>query len=168
MNRQDFAKLVGEDENQIDYEPIALLLRDGYGVAGYYNSTLNVELEDTVVLLNARLVQLQGDSSHSTRPAIHNFNDFIEEIVSSVSDGNGKPSDSLDEYGKSVPLMAIPFDVVFVVYPVSHISELLRRAAERDDGPHGEKQPVDTPKRLPTFLDLDRSEIIRLLKTKIW
>lgn len=166
MNRQDFAKLVGADEQQLDYNPIALLLRDGYGVAGYYNSTLNSEMNDTAVLLNARMVQLEGESSHSTRPAIHNFNDFIEEIVANVSNENGQPGDTLDEYGKSVPLMAIPLDAIFVVYPVCHISELLRRASA-EDKPKDEDSD-ESEKRLPTFLDLDRSEIIRLLKTKIW
>lgn len=57
--------------------------------------------------------------------------------------------------GKSTLLTAIPFDQIVVIYPVAHIGALMRRAKKE-------------AKRLPTFLDLNESEIIALLKTRLW
>jgi hypothetical protein len=52
-------------------------------------------------------------------------------------------------------LTAIPFEQIAVVYPVAHISTLMRLAE-----PHHS--------RLPTFLDFDKSEFLGLLRTKLW
>jgi hypothetical protein len=90
------------------------------------------------------------------RPVINDFNEFLEEIVVDFVSGDGtstEPREGL--HGKSIPLMAIPYDEISVVYPVAHISALMRRAEQEE-------------RKRPTFLDLNRSEIIQLLRTRQW
>ena len=60
MHRKDFLRLAGADQQAAQYLPIALLLRSGYGCAGYYNTEINHGLDDIVVLLNARLIALNN------------------------------------------------------------------------------------------------------------
>lgn len=158
MNRQDFTRLIAADAEKAEYLPIACLLRSGYGCAGYYNATLNEDLVDSCVLLNARLLELGGNHP-AGRPPLHDFGEFLEEIVSSYQQEGSDRSASVptpgDVYGPSIPLTAIPYEDICVLYPVAHISELMQRAGEER-------------KQLPSFLDLEKSEIVRLLRTKIW
>ncbi len=51
--------------------------------------------------------------------------------------------------------MAIPLEHIAVVYPVAHIGALMRRAEKRHS-------------RVPSFLDLGKSEPLNLLRTKLW
>jgi hypothetical protein len=156
MNRNDFLKLVGIGVDRVECLPVAFLLCNGYACAGYYHTSANEDLETTCVLLNAQLIELRGENK-AGQPTISNFNDFLEEIAVSYSEASGatKPSTPSNAYGKTIPLAAIPFDQIAVVYPVAHIGALMRRAED-------EKSPS------PRFLDLGQSEIIHLLRTKLW
>jgi hypothetical protein len=157
MNREDFSKLIGANANNAEYLPVAFLLSNGYACAGYYHSAVNEGLVSTCVLLNAHLIELQEDAQITGKPTIGDFNEFLEEIVVNFCEpnDNGQAQVYNEVYGKSIPLTAIPFDQIAVVYPVAHIGALMRRAKQEE-------------KRLPTFLDLNQSEIIGLLKTKLW
>ncbi len=157
MNRDDFVKLVGVASDDDQYVPVAFLLCNGYACAGYYHPPVNKGLASTCVLLNARLIELRGENKVSGQPSIYDFNEFLEEIVVNFCEpsGNGKPSSRTDAYGKSIPLSAIPFEQIAVVYPVAHIGSLMRRAEQQKIRPH-------------RFLDLNQSEIIKLLQTKLW
>lgn len=170
MNRDDFLKLIGSDSADSEYRPVAFLLRNGYACAGHYHVGLNADLHDTCVLLNAHLIELQGHQGSTGRPSIHDFNDFLEEIVlTTYGTDNHHERQSLSSPfdGKSIPLAAIPFDEIAVMYPVSHISALMRRAEEmRHDQAQDSSQPEDRSTR--PFFDLDRSEIVKLLRYKLW
>ena len=157
MNREDFKKLVGAEASTTEYLPVAFLLRSGYGCAGYYHNAVNQDLASTCVLLNAHLIELRGESQSTNRPSIGDFNEFLEEIAVNYCEPNGDGESSAhgDVYGKSIPLTAIPFDQITVVYPMAHIGALMQRSQRQE-------------KRLPTFLDLNKSEIIALLTTKLW
>ena len=93
------------------------------------------------------MIDLQG-ASGGGRPSIQDFNEFLEEIVVGlcVPEGKGESPPRPDAYGKSIPLMAIPFEQMAVVYPVRHISTLMRRAEPQ-------------PSRTSGFLDLSKSEL---------
>jgi len=158
MNRADFLKLIGSQPGCTDYIPVAVLLKNGYGVAGYFNTPVNEDFAGTCVLVNARLIDLS--QSVSERRAIHNFGDFLQEISTRLVQQDDVAEeaelDSTELLGKSVPLSAISFEEIAVVYPVSRISALMRKVEEDQD-------------RIPTFLDFEnRSVIVKLLKTKIW
>jgi len=157
MNRDDFVKLVGIDSDDDHYVPVAFLLSNGYACAGFYHSPVNKGLQSTCVLLNARLIELRGDNKVSGQPSINDFNEFLEEIAVNFSEPsrNGESSPRTDAYGKSIPLTAIPFEQISVVYPIAHIGSLMRRAEQQKIRPH-------------RFLDLNQSEIVKLLTTKLW
>ncbi len=156
MNRDDLVKLVGVTSDDDQYVPVAFLLCNGYACAGYYHSPVNKGLAGTCVLLNARLIELRGDNKAGNQPSINDFNEFLEEIVVNFCEPDGKDglSPRSDAYGKSIPLTAIPFEQIAVVYPVAHIGSLMRRTEQKI-------RPL-------RFLDLNQSEIIRLLQTKLW
>lgn len=173
MNRHDFLKLIGSQSGNADYIPVACLLKTGYGVAGYFNTALNDEFTDTCVLINARVVELNEGDTGSRRGAIHDFNEFLEEIVGRMSRKGagktdaGKTKDAGDDdedavrqsasrLGKAIPLTALSFDEIAVLYPVSQITTLMQRV--------GEEQAS-----VPTFLDFDnRSIVLKLLRTRLW
>ncbi len=157
MNREDFLKLVGVASEKAEYLPVAFLLGNGYACAGYYHAAINEGLAGTCVLLNARLIELRGENKLSGQPSINDFNEFLEEIVVNFCEpsGKGEASPRSDAYGKSIPLTAIAFEQIAVVYPVAHIGALMHRVEQRES-------------RLPSFLDLDKSETIKLLRTKLW
>jgi len=157
MKRSDFLRLAGADEGA-EYAPVAGMLESGYGFAGYFNSRLNEGLDDTCVLMNARLVDLRGaEEEPSYRPRISDFNDFVEEIVRQSYQSEETPQRPRDDaYGRSIPLAAIPFGQIAVVYPVSHIAKMMADL-ERER------------KKVPAFFDLDnKSIILKLLRTKLW
>ena len=160
MRRKDFIKLIGAHSGNADYLPVACLLTSGYACAGYYNSALNEEFEDACVLVNARLVDVRDNPKVGERAAIQDFNHFIEEIVTGiVQAGDGDPDAFLspgDQYGRSIPLTALSYTEISVVYPVSHIGTLMRRVEEDEQ-------------KIPTFLDFERKSIVlKILKTKLW
>jgi hypothetical protein len=157
MDRDDFVKLAGVASDDAQYVPVAFLLCNGYACAGYYHPPVNKGLTSVCVLVNARLIELRGENRTGNQPSINDFNEFLEEIVASYCEpsGNDRPSPRSDAYGKSIPLTAVPFEQIAVVYPVAHIGSLMRRA-----------EPQKTTGY--RFLDLNQSEIIRLLQTKLW
>jgi hypothetical protein len=157
MNRDDFLKLVGVSSGEDQHVPVAFLLCNGYACAGHYHAAINKGLASTCVLVNARLIELRGENKASGQPSINDFNEFLEEVAVKFSEPsrNGEPSPHSDAYGKSIPLTAIPFEQITVVYPIAHIGSLMRRAEQQKIRPH-------------RFLDLDQSEIIGLLRTKLW
>jgi hypothetical protein len=103
------------------------------------------------------LIELRADNRDGGRPSIHDFNDFLEEIVIDFC----RPKDAeqiaphSDLYGKSIPMTAIPYDQVAVVYPMAHIGALIHRSGQERN-------------TLPSFFDLGKSEILNLLRTKLW
>lgn len=157
MNREDLKKLVGAEASNTEYLPVAFLLSNGYACAGYYHNSVNQDLASTCVLLNANLIELSGENQSTGRPSIGDFKEFLEEIVVNYCEPNGDGQSLAhgDIYGKSIPLTAIPFDQITVVYPIAHIGALMQRSLRQEQ-------------RLPTFLDLNKSEIIALLNTKLW
>jgi hypothetical protein len=157
MDRDDFAKLVGVGSDGEEYVPVAFLLDNGYACAGHYHTAVNEGVTTTCVLLNARLIDLKGADGGGNRPSIQDFNEFLEEIVMGLCkpDGKDESTPRADAYGKSIPLMAIPFEQIAVVYPVAHIGALMRRAEKKQS-------------RMPSFLDLSKSELLNLLRTRLW
>ena len=157
MNKSDFIKLVGGGDH-VDYAPVAGMLESGYGFAGFYNTALNEGLEDSCVLLNARLVDLRSDSSSRSHPQIADFNEFVEEIVQQSYPSVDEPKmPRKDVYGKSIPLAAIPFSQISIVYPVGHIGKMMKDLQRRENF------------KLPGFLDFDnKSLILKVLRTKLW
>ncbi|MFY9255011.1 MAG: hypothetical protein WAO83_16295 [Fuerstiella sp.] len=160
MNRTDFQKLIGATNAAEEYLPVACLLSTGYGCAGYYSSLINNNLEDTCVLLNARLVEL--DRSEGSRH-VSDFNDFIEDIVATHYQQSGHASlPSRDSAGGSIPLTAIPFNQISLVYPVAHIASLLKQARPQIAA-------TAETESTPTFLDFDnKSIVLKALRTKLW
>lgn len=162
MNHDDFVRVIGGESNDADYVPVACLLRSGYGCAGFYNHSLNESLHETVVLVNAHVIAL-SDGQGSSRASISNFAEFIEEVVrrsyaTSANSGDGGPRVNPSEYGAVIPLAAIPLNEISVVYPVAKIEEMARRL--------GEAKPTTA---FRAFLDIEnRSEILKVLRTKLW
>lgn len=156
MHREDFWKLVGAAKGSEDILPVALLLDSGYACAGLFSATANEGLTDTCVLVNAQLMELRTEGRASGRPAITDFNEFLEEIAVHRTGGDGAAESPQGElYGKRIPLTAIPFDQIAVLYPVAHIGALLDRLETKD-------------RQLPRFLDFEQSEVVKLLRTKLW
>jgi hypothetical protein len=118
---------------------------------------------DTCVLANVRLVEF--DRGGQGRPGIEDFNEFLEEIVRRYYEAAGDDAGFEQErYGRSIALSAVPYDEVAVCYPVAAIGKLLQRLDQA-----GQEKGVERSKRrLPAFFDLDSSEIIRVLRTKLW
>jgi len=155
MNRNDFIRLIGAERGDAEYLPLAVLLRSGYACAGYFNSSLNEDLNSTCVLLNARLMEL-NHGGDSRRPMLNDFNEFLEEIVGSLETSEEATSAlRTDAYGPSIPLTVVPYEEISVLYPVAQIGTLVQRAREVRQG-------------TPSFLDLNKSELVRLLRTRIW
>jgi len=167
MNKSDFLKLIGAESAVSDYLPVAALLRSGYGCAGYFNREINSDLSDTIVLVNARLAEFRdATASRGTTAMIEDFNEFIEEIVQRSYQNPDATLGGGDEYGKSIPLVAIPLSEMAVVYPVARIEQLLRRV-------QGEATPASTgsapASKLPSFFDFDnKSLVLKALRTKLW
>lgn len=159
MNQTDFRRLIGAKDAGDEYIPVACLLSTRYGCVGYYNGQLNDGLLDTCVLLNARLVELE--SHENSRGRVNDFNDFIEDIVATQyrqTEEGALPENDLSQ--RSIPVTAVPFDQIALVYPVAQITQLLRQSKASD--------AVNSP-GVPSFLDFDnRSIVMRALRTKLW
>jgi len=154
MNAEDLQKIIGAKEDAAEYAPVAMLLRTGYACFGHYNKKLNDDLNSTLVILNAQLMDLRAESQRS-RPAAEDFREFLLEIVGAYESGEAAKIQTRDDLGKPVPLVAIPVDEIAIVYPVAQIVAML--------------QQLDTKDRsLPTLFDLDKSEILSVLRFKLW
>ena len=156
MKKADFLRIIGAGK-ETEYAPVAGMLRDGYAFAGYFNSRLNKDIDDTLILVNTRLVDIREKGGSRSQPRISDFNEFVEEIALS-SYGKGKPSEGprKDVYGTSIPLAAVAFGEVVVVYPIDQIGKLLAKL-EREQ------------KKVPRFLDVDNeSLVLKILRVKLW
>ena len=156
MKKEDFLRIVGAG-NGVEYAPVAGMLRNGYGFAGYFNSQLNQGMEETFVLLNARLVNIRRDTESRTPPRLSDFGEFVEEIVMENYQSSDEPKlPRSDVYGKSIPLAAIPLNELSVVYPVGHIGRMMQTIEKEQN-------------TIPSFLDFDnKSLLLKLLRTKLW
>lgn len=161
MDRKNFIKLIGADNGDSDYIPVAFLLKSSYGGIGYFNASVNEPFTDLCVLLNARLMNLDraANDGHST---IHDFSELVAEVASAEShDDTVKrqeptPNSATWRIGDEIPIVAVPLAEFAVVYPVSQIRALMARAnKERGGG-------------IPTFFNLDKSELLRLLRIRLW
>ena len=156
MNKSDFVRIIGSADGD-EYTPLAGMLQNGYGFAGYFNSRLNQDLQDSVIIMNVRLVDLREKANLPGHPRIGDFNEFAEEIVMRSYRGDKSPGTrAQDPYGKSVPLAALNLDQIAIIYPVRQINKLMAEL-------QGQKQTT------PTFLDFDnKSVILKTLRTKLW
>ncbi len=133
MNRRDFLKVLGADQEPVEYMPIACLLRSGYGCAGYFNTSLNQALDEVVTLLNIRIVSLQKSGQNQV---ITDFNEFLEHIVQQYFKNDGETDHAMPEgYGKAIPMATIPYSEIAVLYPVSRIGQLMRHAQQARQSP---------------------------------
>ncbi len=153
MNLDDFRKLIGANEEDTDYIPFAIMLRSGYACAGHYNDLLNEGMKDTIIIVNAQMIDLKASSK--SKPTISDFSEFLEEFALNESEDDASETlPTRDEFGKQIPLTAIPADEIAAVYPVSRIRTLLNRAQSQ--------------RKVPVMFDLEKSEILSILKTRLW
>jgi hypothetical protein len=125
MHRKEFLRLAGADQQSVEYLPVAVLLRSGYGCAGYYNTALNVGLDGSFVLMNATLIDLNSRNSES-EGKLSDFNDFLEEVVIQYYKAGEYQISTDGRLGKSIPLAAIPMNEVSVLYPVAQIGKAMQ------------------------------------------
>lgn len=168
MIREDIFNLIGADKSAIgDYSPVACLLSSGYGCVGYFNSSVNENLTDTIVLLNMRLVDLRADENHSRRGRVADFNDFLQDIVAQHVQDEGQQEDEVDRsenHNDTIPLTAIPVHEIAMLYPVAQIAKLLKSAQRVTQGERSVSM-----NEVPTFLDFNnKSIVLKVLRTKIW
>ncbi len=156
MRKNEFTRIIGASADT-DYAPVAGMLQNGYGFVGYFNTHLNDGLEETLVVINVRLADLREKGGVPGTPRIADFNEFVEQIVMrSYNQGKTPISGVQDVYGKSIPLVALNYDQIAVVYPISQIHKLMIVAAGEKKGPR-------------SFLDFEnKSLILKALRTKLW
>jgi len=159
MNRADFVKLIGAGQGETEYLPVACLLRSGYGIAGYYNTRLNMALSDTCVLLNVQMVELR-DTTAARGRGIDDFNDFIEDVATRFYQEESDPAGGDKPNVKTVPLLAVPMDEIAAAYPVAQITKMFQAAAD--------EATDQNQQQIPTFFDLDKSLLLKVLRTKLW
>lgn len=167
MMLEDVLNLIGvSDSHEGGYTPVACLLNSGYGCLGYFNSSVNENLSDTIVLLNMKLVDLRVEEGHSRRGRIADFNDFLQDVVLQHVEserGDNELSDAENEAG-TIPLTAIPVSEISLLYPVAHIAKLLKLARMVKQG-----EMVGDDGEVPTFLDFNnKSIVLKVLRTRIW
>ncbi len=127
MNGSDLRKIIGTTDGETDYAPVGMLLRSGYACYGHFNSNVNDGLDETLVVLNASLMELKASVDHN-RPSVEDFREFLLDMVAAYDVGAAADIAIPESFGKQIPLIAIPMDEIALVYPVSHIIELLSRA----------------------------------------
>ncbi len=153
MERQELTRLIGAVGTAAEYVPVSFLLRNGLACFGHYNAQVNEGLEDLCVLLNVQLIDLTQQKS---RAGVRDFCDFLEEVVAQES---AIESDAelatRAEFGRPIPIAAVACREIAVVYPVAEIGALVRRAKERGQS-------------TPALLDFNKSEILSLLRMKVW
>ena len=154
MINNGLKKIIGAAQDQKEHVPVALLLRSGYACFGHFNSNLNEGMESTLVLLNAQLMELKPIISRN-RPVVEDFREFLLEIVAAHEESAEAELPTREDLGQSVLLVAIPLDEISIVYPVAQIVQLIQRLSDKFN--HS----------VPTLFDLERSEIVGLLRTKL-
>lgn len=165
MNRDDVINLIGTGETRdSDYVPVACLLSSGYGCLGYFNLAINENLQETLVLLNARLVDLRADEGASRRGQVSDFNDFLQDVVARHVRSEHEAFDDSEHAEDTIPLTAVPTKEIAILYPVAHIATLLKSVKKVKQG---DGQSNDA--HIPTFLDFNnRSIVLKALRTKLW
>ena len=154
MERKAFLKLIGADSDEAEYIPVAFLLKCSYAGIGFYNGSVNEKFADVCVFLNARLVNLVN-AAEQNHASIRCFTELIEEI--SLNEARDEKAKSLEpEFGSAIPIIAVPLSEFAVIYPVSQIRTLVNRSKS------------ERGKSVPTFFDLEKSEILALLRIKLW
>jgi hypothetical protein len=165
MNRDDVINLIAASSTAAaEYVPVAMLLGSGYGCVGYFNSSINESLSDSLVLLNARLVDLRAEDNHSRHGRVADFNDFLQDVVASYVRGES-PEDGADSDRRegTIPLTAVPLREIAILYPVAQIATLLKSARKVTGGDRG------TTQEIPTFLDFNnKSIVLKVLLLKLW
>ena len=160
MDVKELGRLIGAESGKAEYLPVAFLLKTGYACYGHYNAAVNDGLSDLCVLLNVRLLDLS--TSQKTRNSIRDFSDFLEDVVVRASKSDAESANADDslakgKFGKAIPIAAVAVSDIAIVYPVAQIGTLLRRSREQ-----GETQAATT------MLDFEKSEILTLLRMKLW
>lgn len=165
MNKKEFLRLAGADQQAAEYMPIALLLRSGYGCAGYFNSAMNVGLDESIVLMNARLIDL-SETTDGT-PRITDFNDFLEEIVSQYFKAGESASERLsDTYGRSIPLAAIPLGEISVLYPIAQIGRAMHFIKSTKEQPASKAYDVSEVEVGPNLVAVNSGTKPKVAKPK--
>ena len=175
MIRADILKLIGGgNASNCDYTPVACLLNSGYGCVGYFNTSVNENLTDMIVLLNMRLVDLRTEDGHPRRGRVADFNDFLQDVVvqhiQAEVEGASAHDLPVDESlnpaipHTTVPLTAIPLSEISLLYPVARITKLLRGAQQVANA-----DPPVPSTEVPTFLDFNhKSIVLKVLRTRLW
>lgn len=155
MNSADLRRMIGATREHVEYAPLAILLTSGYACFGHVNAKLNEEMEETIVLLNAQLMEVKH-SAQRTRPVVEDFREFLLEVVATCDPEQETEIPMQEELGKPIPLIAVPLDQIAIVYPVAQIVQLISQLD------NGAERPA------PGLFDLNRSEILSLLRMKVW
>jgi len=176
MQRTEFLKLIGKKLEGTEYIPVACLLQNGYACAGFIHPTTAEQFAEVALLVNAQMIDLREPVRKNERGAIHDFSDFLEEFVLGVIEkkpkSGKKKAAPVDEYsedeeesfrsrfGKRIPLTAIAYDQIAVVYPIGRIGDLIQQVNAETKGDE---------KKVPSFLDFENSSVVvKVLKTKLW
>jgi len=157
VNAEDLRKIIGASHQPVEYAPVAMLLKTGYACFGHYNGNVNEDLGQTLVVLNAQLMDLKAEA-HRSRPAAEDFREFLLEIVGAYDSEQQEDLPTRDFLGKPIPLIAIPLEEIAIVYPVAQIVTMLQRVSPEKR----EERPT------PALFDFDRSEILTVLRMKLW
>jgi hypothetical protein len=165
MDVKELGRLIGAKSGKAEYLPVAFLLKTGYACFGHYNSALNEGLAELCVLLNVRLIDL-SQSTQKAKTPVRDFTDFLEDVVARAArkDEEEENDDELPDrskFGRAMPIAAIVLDEVAIVYPVAQIGALVRRSRDKTVAPPAGKSA-------PSLLDFDKSEILGVLRTKLW
>jgi hypothetical protein len=158
MDVKELGRLIGAKSGKAEYLPVAFLLKTGYACFGHYNSALNDGITGMCVLLNVRLIDLTQSTTKS-RPSIRDFSDFLEDVVARAAAKKNQDDEEDDavpdksKFGKAIPIAAVVLDEIAIVYPVAQIGELVRRSREKGHS---------------SFLDIEKSEIRKVLLMKLW
>jgi hypothetical protein len=167
MDVKELGRLIGAKSGKAEYLPVAFLLKTGYACYGHYNSALNEDLKDLCVLLNVRLLDL-STTTPKARSGVRDFSDFLEDVVvraarADVDSDDAEPARE-SKFGKAIPIAAVSLDEIAIVYPVAQIGALLRRS--REDRQARPARAAGEP--VSSLLDFEKSEILALLRMKLW
>ncbi|MFO1094434.1 MAG: hypothetical protein U0992_14185 [Planctomycetaceae bacterium] len=159
MDVKELSRLIGAKSGKAEYLPVAFLLKTGYACYGHYNSATNEGMTDLCVLLNVRLLDL-SQSKEKARPTVRDFSDFLEDVVVRASKTDAERAEDDDKlakskFGKAIPIAAVALNEIAIVYPVAQIGAMLRRARDRGE-------PASS------LLDFEKSEVLQLLRMKLW
>lgn len=161
MDVNELSRFIGDHSRDAEYLPVAFLLKTGYACYGYYNSALNEDLSDLCVLLNVRMMDLSA-TTQGSKNTVRDFSDFLQDVVVRAAKAETDSTDSDDalsqnKFGKAIPIAAVNAQEIAIVYPVAQIGTLLRRSQKEQ----GEEAT-------PALLDFEQSEILALLRMKLW